>query len=167
MVHNGIEYGLMQIISETYDYMKRVLEMDDDEISETFAEWNEGELNSFLIEITATVLRKKDADTDEPLVEMILDTAGQKGTGKWTSQAAMDFGVPVPDDRFGRFDEADLVAKSSSRQHFKKIQCRSYGPSYDPQPDRSGKRPALRFPYHLFAGNVPARTGVRRKSVWS
>ncbi len=96
MVHNGIEYGLMQIISEAYDFMKRVLEMDDGEISETFAEWNQGELSSFLIEITATVLRKKDADSDEPLVEMILDTAGQKGTGKWTSQAAMDFGVPVP-----------------------------------------------------------------------
>jgi len=96
MVHNGIEYGLMQIISEAYDYMKRVLEMSDDEISGTFAKWNDGELSSFLIEITAAVLRKKDGDTDKPLVEMILDTAGQKGTGKWTSQAAMDFGVPVP-----------------------------------------------------------------------
>ncbi|MFM9905410.1 MAG: NADP-dependent phosphogluconate dehydrogenase [Pyrinomonadaceae bacterium] len=96
MVHNGIEYGLMQIISETYDYMKRVLGLDDDEISEIFAKWNEGELSSFLIEITATVLRKKDDDTGEPLVEKILDTAGQKGTGKWTSQSAMDFGVPVP-----------------------------------------------------------------------
>jgi 6-phosphogluconate dehydrogenase len=96
MVHNGIEYGLMQIISETYDYLKRVMGWDDGEISDTFEQWNEGELNSFLIEITATVLRKKDADTGHPLVEKILDTAGQKGTGKWTSQAAMDFGVPVP-----------------------------------------------------------------------
>ena len=96
MVHNGIEYGLMQIISETYDYMKRVLGMDDTAMSQTFAEWNDSELNSFLVEITSTVLRKKDADTGNPLVEMILDTAGQKGTGKWTSQAAMDFGVPIP-----------------------------------------------------------------------
>ncbi len=96
MVHNGIEYGLMQIISEAYDFLKRVFKLDDDEISKTFAKWNEGELNSFLIEITAIVLRKKDADSDGPLVEKILDTAGQKGTGKWTSQAAMDFGVPVP-----------------------------------------------------------------------
>ena len=96
MVHNGIEYGLMQIISESYDYMKRVLDMDDDEISGTFAEWNKGDLSSFLIEITATVLRKKDDVTGGPLVELLLDTAGQKGTGKWTSQAAMDFGVPVP-----------------------------------------------------------------------
>ena len=70
--------------------------MSDDEISETFAKWNDGELSSFLIEITATVLRKKGDETNKPLVEMILDTAGQKGTGKWTSQAAMDFGVPVP-----------------------------------------------------------------------
>lgn len=96
MVHNGIEYGLMQIISETYDYMKRVLGMDDAAMSQTFAEWNSKELNSFLIEITATVLAKKDAETGAPLVEQILDTAGQKGTGKWTSQAAMDFGIPIP-----------------------------------------------------------------------
>ena len=96
MVHNGIEYGLMQIISETYDYMKNVIGLDDPAMSKTFAEWNDSELNSFLVEITATVLRKKDPETGNPLVEMILDTAGQKGTGKWTSQAAMDFGVPIP-----------------------------------------------------------------------
>jgi len=96
MVHNGIEYGLMQIISETYDYMKRCLHMDDDAMSQTFAEWNDGELNSFLVEITATVLKKNDPETSQPLVEVILDTAGQKGTGKWTSQAAMDFGIPIP-----------------------------------------------------------------------
>jgi 6-phosphogluconate dehydrogenase len=96
MVHNGIEYGLMQIISEAYDYMKRVLGMDDAAMSATFAEWNSKELNSFLIEITATVLAKKDADTGDPLVEVILDTAGQKGTGKWTSQASLDLGIPIP-----------------------------------------------------------------------
>lgn len=96
MVHNGIEYGMMQLIAETYDFMKRVLDMDADATSDLFAEWNKGELNSFLIEITATVLAKTDVETGKPLVEMILDTAGQKGTGKWTSQAAMDFGVPVP-----------------------------------------------------------------------
>ncbi len=96
MVHNGIEYGLMQIIAETYDYMLRVLGMSNIEISETFEKWNGGELNSFLVEITATVLRKVDTETGGSLVDEILDTAGQKGTGKWTSQAAMDFGVPVP-----------------------------------------------------------------------
>ncbi len=96
MVHNGIEYGMMQLIAETYDFMNRVLEMDAEAIADMFAAWNGGELNSFLIEITATVLSKPDAETGKPLVEMILDTAGQKGTGKWTSQAAMDLGVPVP-----------------------------------------------------------------------
>ncbi len=96
MVHNGIEYGLMQLIAEAYDFMKRVFGMNAGEMSETFAEWNTRGLNSFLIEITATVLAKKDLETDRHLVDEILDTAGQKGTGKWTSQAAMDLGVPVP-----------------------------------------------------------------------
>ena len=96
MVHNGIEYGLMQLIAEAYDFMKRVFGMNAGEMGETFAEWNTRGLNSFLIEITATVLAKKDLETDRHLVDEILDTAGQKGTGKWTSQAAMDLGVPVP-----------------------------------------------------------------------
>jgi 6-phosphogluconate dehydrogenase len=96
MVHNGIEYGLMQILAETYDFMFRVLKMNYAEMSETFAKWNDSELNSFLVEITSEVLRKMDAETGKPLVEMILDKAAQKGTGKWTSQAAMDFGVPIP-----------------------------------------------------------------------
>jgi 6-phosphogluconate dehydrogenase len=96
MVHNGIEYGLMQILAETYDFMHRVLKMDYRQMSETFARWNGAELNSFLVEITAEVLKKTDAETGKPLVEMVLDKAAQKGTGKWTSQAAMDFGVPIP-----------------------------------------------------------------------
>jgi 6-phosphogluconate dehydrogenase len=96
MVHNGIEYGLMQILAETYDFMLRVLKMDYSEMSATFAEWNNSDLNSFLVEITAEVLRKADAETGKPLVEVVLDKAAQKGTGKWTSQAAMDLGVPIP-----------------------------------------------------------------------
>jgi 6-phosphogluconate dehydrogenase len=96
MVHNGIEYGLMQILAETYDFMLRVLKMNYSRMSETFSGWNDSELNSFLVEITAEVLRKVDVETGKPLVEMILDKAAQKGTGKWTSQAAMDFGVPIP-----------------------------------------------------------------------
>ena len=96
MVHNGIEYGLMQIIAETYDYLKRVLGLNAGEIASIFAKWNTTQLSSFLIEITATVLRKKDPETGHALVDEILDTAGQKGTGKWTSQAAMDLGIPVP-----------------------------------------------------------------------
>ncbi len=96
MVHNGIEYGLMQILSETYDFMQHVLKMDYPAMAKAFSDWNDSELNSFLVEITATVLKKADPETGNPLVSMILDTAGQKGTGKWTSQAAMDFGIPIP-----------------------------------------------------------------------
>src|SRR5215203_1376838 len=96
MVHNGIEYGLMQLIAEAYDLLKRGFQKTDIEIADLFAEWDKGELNSFLIEITSTVLRKIDPDTGNHLVELILDTAGQKGTGKWTSGVAMDLGVPIP-----------------------------------------------------------------------
>jgi 6-phosphogluconate dehydrogenase len=96
MVHNGIEYGLMQILAETYDFMLRVLKMNYREMSQTFARWNNSDLNSYLVEITSTVLRKIDAETGKPLVEVVLDKAAQKGTGKWTSQAAMDLGVPIP-----------------------------------------------------------------------
>jgi len=96
MVHNGIEYGIMQLIAETYDLLRRGWQLEPSEIADIFEDWNAGELNSFLMEISVKVLRKKDDETGKPLVQMILDTAGQKGTGKWTSQAAMDFGVPVP-----------------------------------------------------------------------
>lgn len=96
MVHNGIEYGMMQLLAETFDFMQHSLRMEYTEMHRTFTEWNNGDLNSFLVEITAEVLRKSDPETCKPLVSMILDTAGQKGTGKWTSQAAMDFGVPIP-----------------------------------------------------------------------
>jgi 6-phosphogluconate dehydrogenase len=96
MVHNGIEYGLMQLISEAYDLLKRGHQKSDAEIADIFSEWNSAELSSFLTEITSVVLRKKDEKTGKPLVEVILDTAGQKGTGKWTSEAAMELGVPIP-----------------------------------------------------------------------
>ena len=96
MVHNGIEYGDMQLICEAYDILKTALGLQAAELSEIFGEWNKGELDSYLIEITAAVLAKKDEDTGKPLVDMILDKAGQKGTGKWTSQSALDLGVPTP-----------------------------------------------------------------------
>ena len=96
MVHNGIEYGLMLLIAEAYGLLKRGYRLSTAEIADLFAEWNQGELNSFLIEITSTVLRKIDSDTGKPLVDLIVDTAAQKGTGKWTSQAAAEFGVPIP-----------------------------------------------------------------------
>lgn len=96
MVHNGIEYGMMQVVCEAFDFMQRNLGMSCAEISEVFRKWNEGRLDSFLIEISSQILRKTDSETGLPLVELILDTAAQKGTGKWTSQAAMDFGVAIP-----------------------------------------------------------------------
>lgn len=96
MVHNGIEYGDMQLISEAYFLMKNVLEMNHEEMHEVFSGWNRSELDSYLIEITADILSRKDPDTGEPLVEVILDKAGQKGTGKWTSQSALDLGISAP-----------------------------------------------------------------------
>jgi 6-phosphogluconate dehydrogenase len=95
MVHNGIEYGLMQLIAEAFDILRRGFQITDERAADVFNRWDRGDLDSFLIEITAVVLRKKD-DDGQPLVNKILDTAGQKGTGKWTSQVAMDLGVPVP-----------------------------------------------------------------------
>lgn len=94
MVHNGIEYGDMQLITEVYQIMKDLLGMSHEEMHEVFTEWNKGELDSYLIEITSDILAYKDED-GSPLVEKILDTAGQKGTGKWTAIASLDIGVPL------------------------------------------------------------------------
>jgi 6-phosphogluconate dehydrogenase len=96
MVHNGIEYGDMQLIAEIYDVLTRAAGMRAREIAELFASWNDGELRSYLIEITALVLERVDADTGMPLVDLILDEAQQKGTGKWMSQNAFDVGAPIP-----------------------------------------------------------------------
>jgi len=96
MVHNGIEYGDMQMICEAYDLMKGLLAMSAKEMGDVFAQWNDGVLDSFLIEITADVLRQKDPVSDADFVDIVLDTAGQKGTGKWTSINALDMGTPAP-----------------------------------------------------------------------
>ncbi|MCJ0929608.1 NADP-dependent phosphogluconate dehydrogenase [Virgibacillus halodenitrificans] len=109
MVHNGIEYGDMQLISEAYFILKHVLGLDTDELHDVFADWNKGELDSYLIEITADIFKKKDEHTGQPLIDVILDTAGQKGTGKWTSKNALDLGVPLPlitESVFARFISA-------------------------------------------------------------
>ncbi|MCY9196272.1 NADP-dependent phosphogluconate dehydrogenase [Bacillus atrophaeus] len=109
MVHNGIEYGDMQLISESYFILKQVLGLSAEELHEVFAEWNKGELDSYLIEITADIFTKTDEETGKPLVDVILDKAGQKGTGKWTSQSALDLGVPLPiitESVFARFISA-------------------------------------------------------------
>jgi 6-phosphogluconate dehydrogenase len=94
MVHNGIEYGDMQLITEAYQIMRDLLHMSADEMHAIFREWNKGDLDSYLIEITRDILAYKDAD-GKPLVDKILDTAGQKGTGKWTAVAALDLGIPL------------------------------------------------------------------------
>lgn len=122
MVHNGIEYGLMQILAETFDLMYRVLKLDYARMSEIFETWNGTKLNSFLVEITAEVLRKEDADTGKPLVEMILDKAAQKGTGKWTSQAAMDLGVPIP-----TIDSAVAMRQISAQKEIRVLAAKKYG----------------------------------------
>ncbi|WP_019148977.1 NADP-dependent phosphogluconate dehydrogenase [Timonella senegalensis] len=95
MIHNGIEYADMQLIAEAYDLLRNVAGLSVEEIADVFTEWNKGELESYLIEITAEVLRQKDADTGKPLVDVILDAAGSKGTGVWTVQTALGLGVPV------------------------------------------------------------------------
>ncbi|MFW6162942.1 MAG: NADP-dependent phosphogluconate dehydrogenase [Planctomycetota bacterium] len=96
MVHNGIEYGDMQLICEAYYIMANALGLDADELHEVFKSWNRGDLNSYLIEITRDIFAKTDPETGKPMVEVILDKAKQKGTGKWTSQDALDLGVPAP-----------------------------------------------------------------------
>jgi 6-phosphogluconate dehydrogenase len=96
MVHNGIEYGDMQLIAECYDLMQNVLGMAPPAMAETFARWNQGPLESFLVEITARILRNVDPTTSQPMVDVIVDRAGQKGTGRWTSEMALRYGVPAP-----------------------------------------------------------------------
>jgi len=96
MVHNGIEYADMQLIAEAYDLLKRLGGLAAADLHDVFARWNRGELQSYLIEITADIFAVRDPESGQPLVEQILDTAGQKGTGKWTSQNALDLGAPIP-----------------------------------------------------------------------
>ena len=96
MVHNGIEYGVMQLIAETYDLMKRGMGLNDDEMHEVYALWNRGELNGYLVEITSHIFSKQDEKTGNRLIDEILDVARQKGTGMWTSQSAMELQVPIP-----------------------------------------------------------------------
>ncbi len=96
MVHNGIEYGIMQLIAETYDVMKRGLRLNDDQLSTIYAEWNKGDLESYLVEITSHIFAQRDEKTQNSLIDQIQDEAKQKGTGKWASQDSMNLGVPLP-----------------------------------------------------------------------
>jgi 6-phosphogluconate dehydrogenase len=115
MVHNGIEYGDMQLIAETYDIMRRALGLTAPEMAEVFARWNKGKLSSFLIEIAAKVLAFRDPETGQPLVDLILDAAEQKGTGRWTSQNALELGTPIP------VIDAAVFARSISSMKEKRV----------------------------------------------
>ena len=129
MVHNGIEYGDMQLIGEAYHLLKDVLNLSTSELHDIFAEWNNGELDSYLIEITADIFKKVDPDTGKPMVDVILDSAGQKGTGKWTSQSALDLGVPlsiITESVFARFMSAMKEERVAASKQLKGPAITSY-----------------------------------------
>ncbi|CAM4398078.1 6-phosphogluconate dehydrogenase [Paenibacillus endophyticus] len=133
MVHNGIEYGDMQLIGEAYQLLKDVLHLSTSELHDIFSEWNRGELDSYLIEITADIFAKTDPETGKPMVDVILDSAGQKGTGKWTSQSSLDLGVPlsiITESVFARF----LSAMKEERVAASKLLNGPSNSSYDGDP---------------------------------
>ena len=117
MVHNGIEYADMQLIAEVYGVMRDGFQMNANQIADVFAEWRSGELSSYLIDITATILRTKDSETGLPLVDLVLDEAEQKGTGKWTVQVATDLGVAIPTI------DAAIVARNISAQKTERVKA--------------------------------------------
>jgi 6-phosphogluconate dehydrogenase len=117
MVHNGIEYGDMQLIAEAYGLLRNGFGLSAEETADIFDDWNRGDLESYLIEITAKILRVKDPETGKPLVDLVLDKAGQKGTGKWTSQIALDLGVPIPTI------DAAIVARILSSQKDARVEA--------------------------------------------
>jgi len=140
MVHNGIEYGDMQLIAEAYDILNRALNLSAPELHAIFAEWNRGELQSYLIEITRDIFAKIDPETGQPLVDLILDEAQQKGTGKWTSQNALDLGAPIPTIN-AAVESRIISALKSERVAASKILA---GPTARFQGDRQGLINAVR-----------------------
>ncbi|MFN3699857.1 MAG: NADP-dependent phosphogluconate dehydrogenase, partial [Dictyoglomus sp.] len=116
MVHNGIEYAIMELIAEVYDIMRKVLHMSSQDIGNVFEKWNQGELNSFLMEISSKIMKFTDEETKRPLVELILDKAEQKGTGKWTAQTALDLGIPTP--------TLNLAVEARIISHFKDLRVK-------------------------------------------
>ena len=132
MVHNGIEYGDMQLIAESYDVLKNVAGLSNDELADTFDEWNAGELESFLIEITATVFRKKDPDQPgQSLLDFVGDAASMKGTGKWTVQEAAEIGAPVPTVA-AAVDARVLSSNKADRQRSARLAGPAFTPKRDP-----------------------------------
>ncbi len=145
MVHNGIEYGDMQLIAEAYDLLQNALGLSAPEMSELFARWNEGELGSYLMEITSLVLARTDPETGRPLVDLILDQAGQKGTGKWTSQSALDLGVPTP--------TIDAAVTGRNLSAYK--------------PERAEAQKKLKGPRSFFKGDREALREAIRQSLYA
>jgi len=132
MVHNGIEYGLMQLISETYDVMKRVMGLSNEELHGVYDGWNRGDLNGFLMEITADIFRQKDDKSNKLLIDVILDVARQKGTGQWTSQDALELKVPVP-----TIDAAVAMRDLSGREEIRAAANKLFqGPQIVSRPER-------------------------------
>jgi 6-phosphogluconate dehydrogenase len=151
MVHNGIEYADMQLIAEAYDILRRSLGMSAGELADVFAQWNRGPLESFLIEITAKVMAVRDPESKKPLVDLVLDKAGQKGTGKWTAQVALDVGVPIPSIS-AAIDARVLSSMKSERVGASK---KLTGPS---EPTQPGDRTKLIQAVHqaLYASKICA-----------
>jgi 6-phosphogluconate dehydrogenase len=129
MVHNGIEYGDMQLIAETYDVLHRGLGLSNDELHAVFSEWNRDELRSYLIEITAAIFTQRDPDTGQAVVDVILDEAAQKGTGKWTSQNALDVGAPIP--TINAAVESRIISALKSERVAASAVLRGPAPKYD------------------------------------
>lgn len=150
MVHNGIEYADMQLIAEAYDLLKNAVGMRNEDLGATFEEWNHGDLDSFLIQITAQIFRTRDPETGGFLVDSVLDKAAQKGTGKWTSQSALDLGVPVTTITEAVFARC-LSALKDQRVAASKI---LHGPSGQSKGDRSSLVSAIRDA--LYASKVVA-----------
>jgi 6-phosphogluconate dehydrogenase len=140
MVHNGIEYGLMQLIAESYDLLQKIAGAANEEIHRTFLNWNDGLLRSYLMEISADIFAKRDEETGRYLIDLIMDKAKQKGTGKWTSQSAMDLGIPVP-----TIDAAVSMRVISS---FKRERMKASG-VMPVRPDLSGELDKEQFKRHL------------------
>jgi 6-phosphogluconate dehydrogenase len=149
MIHNGIEYADMQLIGEAYDLIRRGTGKTPAEISEIFTEWNKGELESYLIEITAEVLKQVDAETGKPLVDVILDQAGSKGTGVWTVQTALDLGIPV-----SGIAEAVFARSVSSKPAQRAAAAALPGPTANPVEDVDGFIEGVRLA--LYASKVIA-----------
>ncbi|HUE75703.1 MAG TPA: NADP-dependent phosphogluconate dehydrogenase [Chloroflexota bacterium] len=148
MIHNGIEYGDMQLIAEAYDLLGRTLGLGAQDISEIFQRWNQGELDSYLIEITARVLAEVDSETGKPLVDVILDQAGQKGTGRWTSHEALELGIPIPTI------DAAIWARTISAFKEERVHASQYLRGPDAPPEANGDKLIEEIRQALYSSKI-------------